>query len=95
MVAIHVPVGMQRTPRVAVDVALPGGVRFRAIASRRRGGAIEVALPLTRDGEPALFLSAELLTRVEDEVRRAAQDHQVAWDRLRMPASERHRKHLP
>ncbi len=90
VVSIHIPPAVQRSPGTCVDVASPGGIRFRAVASRRRGGSLGVTLPLTRDGEQALFLSDDMHQRVEAAVLAAVQSDPAARDHLGRSAAEHH-----
>lgn len=87
VVGIHVPPEAGRIPRVGVDVALPGGIGFRVVVSRKRRGGINVALPLTRDGERALFLPDDLRAEVEALAKQAVRADPAAWERVGQSAT--------
>lgn len=77
------PMGGLRTPRVLVDIRLPGGTVVVFTLARRQRGRLELRVPQAADGGPGVLLDKRAGDRLADLAIEAAQGDPRALDALR------------
>lgn len=83
-VAIRVVPG-DRTPRVVVEMQLPGGIVAGFTIARRRRGSIVFAPPQAADGGAGVVLPDEIAEEVEAAALDAAKRDAAMWRHLTLP----------
>jgi hypothetical protein len=82
VLAVRLPSSVQRTPRVAVDLALGPVALVLTVARKRIGNRLEIRLPETSDGAPGVMLPPELQAEAEDVAVAAVRANPEAWHHL-------------
>ena len=72
-----------RTPRILLDIRLPGGAIVVFALARRQGGALELRAPQAADGGAGVQLTKKAGMRLADLAIQAAQNDPVARKALR------------
>ena len=82
VLAVRVPSIAQRTPRVAVDLALGPVALVVTVARKRLRGRLDIRLPETSDGAPGVMLPPELQAEAEAAALAAVRANPEAWHHL-------------
>jgi hypothetical protein len=83
VLAVRLPTSVQRTPRVAVDLALGPVALVLMVARKRLRGRLDIRLPETSDGAPGVELPPELQAEAEAAAVAAVRANPEAWHYLR------------